>query len=179
MLSAQIKYRNNSNGQESRPQTVIIRILPPWYLTYWAYAAYALLVIGLAAGFVYRVIRRYRRKQLRTIEKINQQKKEEIYESKLRFFTNITHEFCTPLTLIYGPCERILSYQGTDTYIRKYATMIRQNAEKLNSLILELLEFRRLETGNKVLDIQEVPVSESLENTANLFGEMAGAAMAR
>lgn len=169
----QIKYRNNSNGQESRPQTVIIRILPPWYLTYWAYAAYALLVIGLAAGFVYRVIRRYRRKQLRTIEKINQQKKEEIYESKLRFFTNITHEFCTPLTLIYGPCERILSHQGTDDYIRKYATMIRQNAEKLNSLILELLEFRRLETGNKVLDIQEVPVSESLENTANLFGEMA------
>ena len=50
---------------------------------------------------------------------------------------------------------------------------LRQNAEKLNSLILELLEFRRLETGNKVLDIQEVPVSESLENTANLFGEMA------
>lgn len=40
---------------------------------------------------------------------MNREKKEEIYESKLRFFTNITHEFCTPLTLIYGPCEKILA----------------------------------------------------------------------
>ena len=168
-----VKYKNNSNGRESRPQTLTIRILPPWYLTYGAYTAYVVLVMALAAGSIYRLIRRYRRKQQRAIEKINQQKKEEIYESKLRFFTNITHEFCTPLTLIYGPCERILSHRNADDYIRKYATLIRQNAEKLNSLILELLEFRRLETGNKVVDIQEVPVSEQLENTAGLFNEMA------
>ena len=168
-----VKYRNNSNGQESRPQTLAIRILPPWYLTGWAYAGYALLFAGLIAGIIYSIVVRYRRKQRKAMYRMNEQKKEEIYESKLRFFTNITHEFCTPLTLIYGPCERILSHQGTDGYVRKYATMIRQNTEKLNSLILELLEFRRLETGNKVVDIQEVPVSESLENTANLFGEMA------
>ena len=44
------------------------------------------------------------------IEEMNRQQREELYESKLRFFTNITHEFCTPLTLINGPCEKILSY---------------------------------------------------------------------
>ena len=169
----QVKYKNNSNGQESQPQELAIRILPPWYLSGWAYAAYALLATGLVTSIIGRVAGRYRRKQARAIEKINLQKKEEIYEAKLRFFTNITHEFCTPLTLIYGPCERILSHQGTDGYVRKYAAMIRQNTEKLNSLILELLEFRRLETGNKVVDIQEVPVSERLEATANLFSELA------
>ena len=100
-------------------------------------------------------------------------KKEEVYESKLRFFTNITHEFCTPLTLIYGPCEKILAYPQSDSYIRKYGKMIQQNTEKLNGLILELLEFRRLETGHKVLSIQRLSVSDKLQNIAESFCELA------
>ena len=107
------------------------------------------------------------------IEKMNREKKEEIYESKLRFFTNITHEFCTPLTLIYGPCEKILAYSHADSYIRKYGQIIQQNAERLNSLILELLEFRRLETGNKILYIQSLPVSDKLQDIAESFNELA------
>ena len=125
------------------------------------------------ASSIYLLIRQYRRKQHRIIEKMNREKKEEIYESKLRFFTNITHEFCTPLTLIYGPCEKILAYPQSDSYIRKYGKMIQQNAEKLNVLILELLEFRRLETGNKAPSIQRLPVSDKLQNIAESFGELA------
>lgn len=107
------------------------------------------------------------------IENMNREKKEEIYESKLRFFTNITHEFCTPLTLIYGPCEKILSYPNSDSYIRKYGQMIQQNTERLNSLILELLEFRRLETGNKSLSIQQIAVSDKIRTIAESFTELA------
>lgn len=51
--------------------------------------------------------------------------------------------------------------------------MIQQNAEKLNALILELLEFRRLETGNKTLSIQRLPVSDKLQNIVESFGELA------
>ena len=68
------------------------------------------------------VIKRYRRKRNVMIEEMNRQQREELYESKLRFFTNITHEFCTPLTLINGPCEKILSYSRVDSYVRKYAS---------------------------------------------------------
>ena len=100
------------------------------------------------------------------IEQMNRQQREELYEVKLRFFTNITHEFCTPLTLINGPCEKILSYCHSDTYIHKYASMIQQNALKLNALILELIEFRRLETGNKLLNIKRVPVAEQMRSIA-------------
>lgn len=99
--------------------------------------------------------------------------KEEVYESKLRFFTNITHEFCTPLTLIQGPCEKILTHKETDIYTHRYAKMIQQNVEKLNGLIVELLEFRRLETENKMLSIQPQPVSEKLRDIAESFGDMA------
>ena len=107
------------------------------------------------------------------IERINRRQRNELYESKLRFFTNVTHEFCTPLTLIYGPCQRILTYPSTDNYIRKYASIIQQNAQKLNALILELIEFRRLETGNKTLEIQKLPVSAQTQNTADSFNELA------
>lgn len=144
-----VKYRNNMNGKESEPQTLLIQITPPWYLSTWAYIFYFIIIALLCILAVYRIIGQYRRKQHRIIEKLNREKKEEVYESKLRFFTNITHEFCTPLTLIYGPCEKILAYPQSDSYIRKYGKMIQQNTEKLNSLILELLEFRRLETGHK------------------------------
>lgn len=53
--------------------------------------------------------------------------------------------------------QRILTYPSTDNYIRKYASIIQQNAQKLNALILELIEFRRLETGNKTLETKSCP----------------------
>ena len=166
-----VKCRSNIMGKESKPYSLVIRIAPPWYMTQLAYWGYFLLFLLLLWGLVYMAIRRYRRKRDIIIEKLNRQKRDEIYESKLRFFTNITHEFCTPLTLISGPCEKILSYAGTDGYIRKYADLVQQNAQKLNSLIQELIEFRRLETGHKVLDIQEVAVDEHTRGIAESFGE--------
>lgn len=168
-----VKYKNNMNGKESQLYSIIIRITPPWYISYWAYAVYFILFVLFCTVGVYRVIYAYRRKQHRILDKMDRQKKEEIYESKLRFFTNITHEFCTPLTLIYGPCEKILAYPAIDAYVERYAKMIQQNTEKLNNLIQELLEFRRLETGNKVLSIQRLPVSEKIRNIAESFEELA------
>lgn len=168
-----VKYKNNMNGKECEPQKLLIQITPPWYLSNWAYILYFILIALFCILAVYRIAHQYRRKQHRMIEKLNREKKEEVYESKLRFFTNITHEFCTPLTLIYGPCEKILAYPQSDSYIRKYGKMIQQNTEKLNGLILELLEFRRLETGHKVLSIQRLSVSDKLRNIAESFCELA------
>lgn len=168
-----MKYKNNMNGKECEPQKLLIQITPPWYLSNWAYILYFILIALFCILAVYRIVHQYRRKQHRMIEKLNREKKEEVYESKLRFFTNITHEFCTPLTLIYGPCEKILAYPQSDSYIRKYGKMIQQNTEKLNGLILELLEFRRLETGHKVLSIQRLSVSDKLRNIAESFCELA------
>ena len=168
-----VKYKNNMNGKECEPQKLLIQITPLWYLSNWAYILYFILIALFCILAVYRIVHQYRRKQHRMIEKLNREKKEEVYESKLRFFTNITHEFCTPLTLIYGPCEKILAYPQSDSYIRKYGKMIQQNTEKLNGLILELLEFRRLETGHKVLSIQRLSVSDKLQNIAESFCELA------
>ncbi len=167
-----VKYRSNITGKESRPYSLIIRITPPWYMTVYAYIIYFILFSVLVTGCIWLVVNRYRMKRNVMIEQMNQQQREELYESKLRFFTNITHEFCTPLTLISGPCEKILSYNKVDGYIHKYASMIQQNALKLNALILELIEFRRLETGHKQLNIRHIPVTEQVRTIAESFGEL-------
>lgn len=167
-----VKYLNRATGVESKPYTVNIKIRAPWYLTWGAKLLYLLLLIAAVTGAIYLYLRRQKELQEREIDHMERQHRENLYEEKLRFFTNITHEFCTPLTLIYGPCERIQTYPGTDDYISKYVGLIRSNAERLNSLIQELIDFRRMETGNKRLKIRSVAVSDLCSDIAGSFSEL-------
>ncbi|MDR1381956.1 MAG: helix-turn-helix domain-containing protein [Tannerella sp.] len=148
-------------------------ILPPWYLTAWACIVYTVITVAVFYLSVRLVRGRYRRKREVIIEKMHQQQREEIYESKLRFFTNITHEFSTPLTLIYGPCNRIIAYEKADGYIRKYAGMIMKNTERLYALIQELIEFRRIETGHRACFIEPLNITELSCGITDSFSELA------
>jgi len=150
-----------------------IVILPPWYMTVWAYIFYSILFIATVFICIQLLIRRYRRKRKAITEKMHQEQKEAIYESKLRFFTNITHEFSTPLTLIYGPCDRIISYEKSDGFIKKYAEMIMKNTERLNSLIQELMEFRQIETGHKTCKMERLNITELSNGIVESFIELA------
>lgn len=168
-----VKYQNESTGEESPIKKLTIIITPPWWRSTVAYIAYVLLFILLCLSIIYWIIWKYRQKKILLTERLERQQKEELYEAKLRFFTNITHEFCSPLTLIYGPCEKILSYSGCDSYLRKYTRLIQHNTERLNDLILELLEFRKLETGHKKTVIQHLPISDQLQDIADTYKELA------
>lgn len=168
-----VKYVNRATGFESEPYSIEIVIKAPWYLSTVAKIFYFLLFMAVIAGIVYLYVRRQRVTQMDEVARLEQQRREEVYEEKLKFFTNITHEFCTPLTLIYGPCERILTYPGSDDYIRKYVELIRLNTERLNTLIQELIDFRRMETGNKVLKIHSISISELCNDIMDSFSELA------
>ena len=168
-----VKYMNRATGLESDPWTLMITVRTPWYLSGFMKAVY-ILILALAIGVCIRMyLRRQKLRQEDEMKRLEQTHKEEVYEEKLKFFTNITHEFCTPLTLIYGPCERISGYPGSDDYIRKYIGLVRSNAERLNTLIQELIDFRRMETGNKRLKIHEVGISELCSDIMTSFSELA------
>lgn len=155
-----VKYINRQSGVESNVVSIDLSIQPPWYLSTIAKWLYFLLLCGVAYAIIRTYLARQRFKQGQILERMEQAHKEEVYEGKLRFFTNITHEFCTPLTLIFGSCERILAYKDADDHMQKYVSLIRSNTERLNSLIQDLIDFRRIETGNKDRKISRISVSE-------------------
>lgn len=168
-----VKYNEEINSRDELTRSIRIVILPPWYQTLPAKIAYVL--FALVAGWaVFRYVRRkYERRKASIARRLNEKYKEEMYEGKLRFFTNITHEFCTPLTLIYGPCDRILHYEHSDSFVRKYVRIIKSNTERLNSLIQEVIDFRRMETGHHVCHIRRLDISELAADVIGSFGELA------
>lgn len=167
-----VKY-NKEFEKESQVAVLDIEILPPWYLTIYARLFYVLAIIGLLFFLYGYLTRKYESKRLQLAHDLDQKYKEEMYENKLRFFTNITHEFCTPLTLIHSPSERILNYEGSDQYIKKYAQIIKSNVESLNNLIQEIIDFRRMETGNKTCKIEQCDINEICGDMMEAFTDIA------
>jgi signal transduction histidine kinase/DNA-binding response OmpR family regulator len=167
-----VKYGNESE-QKDCIASLDIEILPPWYLSLYAKLFYFITVLCLLFLVYLYVKKKYERKKTNIAMQLDQKYKEEMYENKLRFFTNITHEFCTPLTLIHTPSERILNYEGSDTFVKKYAHIIKSNTERLNNLIQEIIDFRRIETGHKICKIETCNVNEICGEIMEAFSDLA------
>ncbi|KAA6348376.1 Sensor histidine kinase TodS [termite gut metagenome] len=168
-----VKYNDGMGDSESQIKNIRIVILPPWYLTACAKIIYVLLFLVFVCLIYYYIRKKYEWKKEKIDKQLQEKYKEEMYEGKLRFFTNITHELSTPLTLIYTPCERILSHENSDSFIKKYAQIIKSNTERLNTLIQEIIDFRRIETGNKISHIQQINISELTQEITESFNDLA------
>ena len=170
-----IRYYNTLNDGQTAMQTLHIVITPPWYLSWWAKLLY--LLAALALG--YAAFRQWSQRQKAKLQRLKARQelmqREEIYEQKLKFMTNLVHELNTPLTLVYGPCERILSHSGTDNFVRRYVHMIQGSMSRLNYLIKEIIDFRRMSTGSEEFRIRHVAAGEWIDELANAFKDMAEA----
>ncbi|MDR0541696.1 MAG: response regulator [Dysgonamonadaceae bacterium] len=167
-----IRY-NDGKDDDGRIASIRIVVRPPWYQSLVAKIIYAFLILVCIYLTCIYFKHKLERRKKDIAKQLDIKYKEEMYEGKLRFFTNITHEFCTPLTLIYGPCERILNHENSDSFVRKYAQIIKSNTERLNSLIQEVIDFRRMETGNKICHIQSVDMTQVLSEITASFNELA------
>lgn len=167
----QVRYINEFD-KKSQQASLPIRILPPWYFSVYAKLFYILACIGLLYLLYLYIKKKYEDKKEKIALQLKQKYKEEMYENKLRFLTNITHEFCTPLTLIYTPCERILHYKGSDPQVKKYARIIQSNTERLNNLIQEIIDFRRIETGNKKCHIVSCDMNAICDKIKESFSSL-------
>ena len=139
---------SNASGRWSKyVKEMDITILPPWWRTWWAYLCYGILVVGFAWTFInFRVKRALLRQEIALKENESRQLKE-LDEMKSRFFSNITHEFRTPLTLILGPAEELQRLPGEVGRQRQLAGVITRNARQLLGLVNQLMELARLEAG--------------------------------
>ncbi|MDL2211117.1 response regulator [Bacteroides sp. OttesenSCG-928-M17] len=165
--------RSDDDNSLIEQRVLNITILPPFYKTVWAYLLYTL-VIGALLWYLIvtynshirlRESLKYEQKHLKDIEALN--------HSKLRFFTNISHEFRTPLTLIVGQVEALLQLQSFTPVIYNKVLGIYKNSLQLKELITELLDFRKQEQGHMKIKAASHNLVEFLYENYLLFLEYA------
>ncbi|MCW0484469.1 hybrid sensor histidine kinase/response regulator [Gaoshiqia sediminis] len=144
----------NSDGVWNDEAVVLdITVTPPFYLSNWAITFYIFFVIGLVIFIIYRTRKHHHAKLERQRGQLKREQEAKLIEMKLRFFTNISHDLRTPLTLILTPLQTILS-GVLDDGLRKKLNTVNKNAEQLLQLINTLLDFRKLDVGAETLRLQ-------------------------
>ncbi|WP_044117715.1 hybrid sensor histidine kinase/response regulator transcription factor [Alkaliflexus imshenetskii] len=134
-----------SDGSWNEHETTLtIRVIPPFYATSLAYLIYFVLFVLLILLLIFTIRRRERMHYLREQEKAEYYRMRDLDAMKTRFFTNVSHEFRTPLTLILTPLDKLLK-EVKDAAIREQLTLIGRNAKRLLNLVNQLLDFRKLE----------------------------------
>ena len=150
-----------------------ITIHRPWFATFWAFLLYFLVVAGIVYSF-WRVKMARRALALSLAEEKNEKERiEEVNKVKLRFFTNISHEFRTPLTLIIGQVEMLLQMEKLAPVVNKRLHGIHRNAINLRLLITELLDFRKQEQGFMRLKVERVEAVLFVKDIYRLFVDFA------
>lgn len=132
-----------------------IHVAAPFYTTIWAYLIYALLLLGLMIAIILFKTRQAALRSSLEFERKEKERIEELNQIKLRFFTNISHEFRTPLTLILGQIETLMQMDKLGTAVYNRILRIYKNAWHMRNLISELLDFRKQEQGYLKLRIEE------------------------
>ncbi|WP_422107660.1 hybrid sensor histidine kinase/response regulator transcription factor [Winogradskyella sp.] len=170
-----LKAANNDGIWNEDPLLLNITILPPWWKTNWAIASYILLVL-LGVYLLNKITQtRIRDKQLVANERNNRILEKDLNEKKLQFFTNISHEFRTPLSLIIGPLEDIIKNYSSELpdRIKEKHNTIHKNTSRLYRLINELLDFRKLELDKVRIKVQKLNLVSFTKNVAGHFKEEA------
>lgn len=164
----------DSDGWNDAPvRELVIKIAPPWYLTVWAFLAYTLLVILIGAVIWHFMQLRIKEKNAIRISRLEKEKSEELNREKMEFFTNISHELKTPLSLILAPLKYISQHQSLSEDSTKRLGVAIANTNKMVGLIDELVTFNRVESGNFQLYLQK---SNPLTFIETMCGYFLGAA---
>jgi signal transduction histidine kinase/ligand-binding sensor domain-containing protein/DNA-binding response OmpR family regulator len=155
--------------------SIRVIIHPPFWLTKLAYLIYFLLLIAILYLFRRTIINRERLKNELQLEKNEINNIQDANFMKLRFFTNISHEFRTPLTLIKAPIEKLINSgekigQEEQLYIFK---LIQSNTNKLLRMVNQLLDYRKLEAGSLMLEPSEGDIVDFCRKTWSIFNLMA------
>jgi ligand-binding sensor domain-containing protein/signal transduction histidine kinase len=164
----------NSNGEWNGKETVLaIEISPPWWLSKWAYFLYVVLAVLLIVYFTRMYHLRLKEKNRRRIEQMEIAKEKELYEAKMKFFTNVAHEIKTPLTLIKGPLEKVIKKAGDMAEIKDSLRIMERNTGRLVDLTNQLLDFRQTEIKGFGLSFTEANITEIIEDIFTSFKPLA------
>lgn len=160
----------NENGLwcEMNKKLEIIILPPPWK-TWWAYLIYTTLFLLVVVVLIKTIRNRIRLRNELHIKEVEQAKAEELNHAKLQFFTNITHELLTPLTIISASLDELKS--KSPGFSSNYQTMD-MNINRLIRLLQQILEFRKAESGNLKLKVSKGDLSSFLRKEVDSFSPL-------
>jgi signal transduction histidine kinase/ligand-binding sensor domain-containing protein/CheY-like chemotaxis protein len=163
----------NHLGVWSETKTLDIDIAPSIWLSKGFLTLYILLIVGLTY-FIFRIYNyRQRLKSELHIVKIENQHSEALYQAKIRFFTNISHEFRTPLGLIISPLKQLTGIDVNDNKVHRMIELAHRNAERLYKLINQLLDFRKIESAQLKLSPSDVDLVVFSKDIFSSFADLA------
>lgn len=147
-------------------------IPPPFWAMWWAYLIYAIILLSIIYYSWKMQLKRISIKHDYEMSKLEAEKLQEVDEMKSRFFANISHEFRTPLTLIFGPAKDIIE-ETSESKTKQNAGLIKRNASRLYGLVNQLLDLSKLEAGKMKLEVSEQNIMPLLKGLVLSFTSLA------
>ncbi|WP_426295033.1 two-component regulator propeller domain-containing protein [Dyadobacter endophyticus] len=159
-------------GGESTERRLEIRILPPFWQTPWAYLLYFLLIAAALMIARWILIERERMNFKLEQERHYAQQMHELDLMKIRFFTNVSHEFRTPLTLMLTPLENLLRGIRSDHTVHRQLSLVHRNAQRLLNLVTQMLDFKKLEVEETRFMPERGDIVQFVRQIAQTFSEL-------
>jgi len=160
---------NHKNPVEASLDFVVS---PPLWFSWWAKLLYFLAIITILVFFWRQSNNRLKLSHSIELEKAFRRRDKEIHEAKLVFFTNISHELRTPLTLLIAPLDKLIANES-NLIKQKTLKLISKNANRLLLLVNQILDFRKTEKGEMKLQVQELILTDWVDEIIQSFDEMA------
>lgn len=151
----EVKAANNDGVWTDEIKTIRIVVLPPWWKTWWAFTLYILGIGSILYFIYYYLVKTSKLTHELDFQHMSHEKDQELAQRKLSFFTNISHEIKTPLTLILAPIDKLISFNEGNNKTQNQLRLIQRNGERLTRLINQLLDFRKFDSGNMTLQAAE------------------------
>lgn len=168
-----VKASNNNNIWNETGAELTFEILPPFWLSYPAKILYVLLLLVLLYGVFFYFIRQSKRKQQKQLETYKTEQETRAFKSKIEFFTNIAHEIRTPVSLIQAPLEEIIHSGDGNRETRQNLSIIEKNSARLNVLINQLLDFRKMDATEHIINASKVDLTRHLSELYERFRKTA------
>ncbi len=158
-----------SNGLESEVNTLNIHIKQPWYAQWWAFSLY-LLILVISVRWIYKQYQmRTQLKNQVLKERFDAEKKEELHRERMEFFTNVSHELKTPLSLIATPLEQLQQKYLNEESKSVYMDLMNRNVKVLSNLIHQMLSFRKMEEGKLQVNPVAMNAMETIQKAFDDF----------
>jgi signal transduction histidine kinase/ligand-binding sensor domain-containing protein/DNA-binding response OmpR family regulator len=166
------KVKTQNGSLTSSERILNIEILPPFWKTPLAYLLYFISIIGALAMARWILLERERMNFRLEQERREAQQLHELDLMKIKFFTNVSHEFRTPLTLMLTPLEGLLNSIQADSGIRNQLSLIHRNAKRLLNLVTQLLDFKKMEVEETEYTPERGDIVQFIREIAHTFSDL-------